>query len=82
MVYTRAKTIMLLSYKKVRSRILVCKREQMEVAEWCLVTPRQVRNWVRKDTNISVSNLYSLAECLDCKPDDLLIRVAMPERRE
>ena len=70
MAYARSHTMTLLCAAKVRSRICVCGKEQLEVAEWCLVSPRQVRNWIRKDTNISVMNLYSLADCPECKTDD------------
>ena len=62
MAYARSHTMTLLCAAKVRSCICVCGKEQLEVAEWCLVSPRQVRNWIRKDTNISVMNLYSLAD--------------------
>lgn len=60
----------------------ILSKEQLEVAEWCLVSPRQVRNWIRKDTNISVMNLYSLADCPECKTDDLVISLPMPEGKE
>ena len=51
MACARSHTMTLLCAAKVRSRICVCGKEQLEVAEWCLVSPRQVRNWIRKDTN-------------------------------
>lgn len=82
MAYGRSRRMTLLCAAKVRSRICVCGKEQLEVAEWCLVSLRQVRNWICKDTNISVANLYSLAEYLECRPDDLLVCVPMPERKE
>ena len=82
MAYDRARHITLLCTAKVRSRICVCGKEQLEVAEWCLVSPRQVRNWIRRNTNISVANLYSLADCLECETDDLVISLPMPEGRE
>ncbi|MFQ7397635.1 helix-turn-helix domain-containing protein [Neglectibacter timonensis] len=74
--------MVLLSAVKVCSRICVSGKTQKEVAEWCLCSDRQVRNWCHEDTNISVSNLYSLADCLECKPEDLLVSVPMPERKE
>lgn len=40
----------LLCAAKVRSRICVCGKGQLEVAEWYLVSPRQVRNCICKDT--------------------------------
>lgn len=82
MAYDRARRMTLLCATKVRSRICVCGKEQLEVAEWCYVSPRQVRNWVRKNTNITVTNLYSLADCLECKTDDLVISLPMPEGKE
>ena len=82
MACARSHTMTLLCAAKVRSRICVCGKEQLEVAEWCLVSPRQVRNWIRKDTNISVSNLFNLADFLNCRPEDLLISHPMPEGRE
>ena len=82
MAHARSHTMTLLCAAKVRSRICVCGKEQLEVAEWCLVSPRQVRNWIRKDTNISVMNLYSLADCPECKTDDLVISLPMPEGKE
>ena len=60
----------------------IFSKEQLEVAEWCLVSPRQVRNWIRKDTNISVSNLFNLADFLNCHPEDLVISHPMPKERE
>ena len=60
----------------------ILSKGQLEVAEWCLVSPRQVRNWIRKDTNISVMNLYSLADCPESKTDDLVISLPMPEGKE
>lgn len=56
MAYARSHTMTLLCAAKVRSRICVCGKEQLEVAEWCLVSPRQVRNWIRKDTNCLLYN--------------------------
>ena len=82
MACARSHTMTLLCAAKVHSRICVCGKEQLEVAEWCLVSPRQVRNWIRKDTNISVMNLYSLADCPECKTDDLVISLPMPEGKE
>lgn len=82
MAYDRVRKMTILCAAKVRSHICVCGKGQLEVAEWCLVSPRQVRNWVRKDTSISVMNLYSLADCLKCKIDDLVISLPMPERKE
>ena len=81
-IHDRTRHITLLCAAKVRSRICVCGKEQLEVAEWCLVNPRQVRNWIRRNTNISVTNLYSLADCLECETDDLVIRVPMPKGKE
>lgn len=81
MVYGRNRKMMLLCAAKVRSRICVCGKEQLEVVEWCLVSFRQVRNGIRKDTNISVMNLYSLADCLKFKIDNLVISLPMPERK-
>ena len=37
MAYARSHTMTLLCAAKVRSRICVCGKEQLEVAEWCLV---------------------------------------------
>lgn len=68
--------------RKFRKMVYRSCKEQLEVAEWCLVSPRQVRNWIRKDTNISVMNLYSLADCPECKTDDLVISLPMPEGKE
>ena len=36
---------------------------------------------VPENTNISVANLYALADCLNCKPEDLLIAVEIPENK-
>ena len=40
MSYDRSRKMTLLCAAKVRSRICVCGKEQLEVAEWCLVSPR------------------------------------------
>lgn len=78
----RVQSMVLLSAAQVRSRIWASRKTQDEIAEWCLCSDRQVRNWCAKDTNVSVSMLYSLADCLGCNPDDLLVRIPMPEKRE
>lgn len=44
MAYDRTRQMTLLCATKVRSRICICGKEQLEIAEWCLVSPRQVRN--------------------------------------
>ena len=80
--YARAQTIMLLSCKKVCFWLQVREKGSKEAAEWCLVSIRQVWNWCDKDTNISVSNLFNLADFLSCRPEDLLISHPMPEGRE
>ena len=80
--YARAQTIMLLSCKKVCFWLQVREKGRKEAAEWCLVSIRQVWNWCNKDTNISVSNLFNLADFLSCRPEDLLISHPMPEGRE
>ena len=82
MAYARAQTIMLLSCKKVCFWLQVREKGRKEAAEWCLVSIRQVWNWCNKDTNISVSNLFNLADFLNCRPEDLLISHPMPEGRE
>lgn len=82
MAYARAQTIMLLSCKKVCFWLQVREKGRKEAAEWCLVSIRQVWNWCDKDTNISVSNLFNLADFLSCRPEDLLISHPMPEGRE
>lgn len=82
MGFPRAQTVMLLSKDKVCSWIRMRGKERKEVAEWCLVSNRQVCNWCNKDTNISVSNLFNLADFLDCRPEELLTRHPMPEKRE
>lgn len=70
MAYARAQTIMLLSCKKVCFWLQVREKGSKEAAEWCLVSIRQVWNWCDKDTNISVSNLFNLADFLSCRPED------------
>ena len=75
------KTVMYLSAVKVRSKICTSGKAQSEIAEWRRCSERQVRNWCRKNTNISVANLYALADCLNCKPEDLLIAVEIPENK-
>ena len=74
--------IMLLSAAAVRSRICTNGKSQEEIAERCLCSDRQVRNWTSRDTDISVSRLYALADSLGCKPEDLLIQVPVPSNRE
>lgn len=44
MAYDRTRQMTLLCATKVRFRICICGKEQLEIAEWCLVSPRQVRN--------------------------------------
>ena len=78
----RAQKILLLSAAAVRSRICTSGKGQEEIAERCLCSDRQVRNWASKDTDISVSRLYALADILGCKPEDLLIQVPVPSKRE
>lgn len=82
MAYARAQTIMLLSCKKVCFWLQVREKGSKEAAEWCLVSIRQVWNWCNKDANISVSNLFNLADFPNCRPEDLLISHPMPEGRE
>ena len=78
----RAQKILLLSAAAVRSRICTSGKSQEEIAERCLCSDRQVRNWTSRDTDISVSRLYALADSLGCKPEDLLIQVPAPSNRE
>lgn len=60
----KPETVMYLSAVKVRSKICTSGKTQSEVAEWCRCSERQVRNWCRKNTNISVANLYALADLM------------------
>ena len=78
----RAQKILLLSAAAVRSRICTSGKSQEEIAERCLCSDRQVRNWTSRDTDISVSRLYALADSLGCKAEDLLIQVPVPSKRE
>ena len=78
----RAQKIMLLSAAAVRCRIWASGKSQEEIAERCLCSDRQVRNWISKDTDVSVLRLYALADSLDYKPEDLLIQVTVPSNRE
>ena len=78
----RAQKILLLSAAAVRSRICTSGKSQEEIAERCLCSDLQVRNWTSRDTDISVSRLYALADSLGCKPEDLLIQVPVPSNRE
>lgn len=78
----RAQKIPLLSAAAVRSRICTSGKSQEEIAERCLCSDRQVRNWTSRDTDISVSRLYALADGLGCNPEDLLIQVPAPSNRE
>ena len=68
----RVQKILLLSAAAVRSRICTSGKSQEEIAERCLCSDRQVRNWTSRDTDISVSRLYVLADSLGCKPEELL----------
>ena len=70
------------SCKKVCFWLQVREKGRKEAAEWCLVSIRQVWNWCNKDANISVSNLFNLADFPNCRPEDLLISHPMPEGRE
>ena len=72
--------VRVLSAQRVRQWIRLRGKSQEEVAASCLCTDRQVRNWLRRDTAVPVSRLYSLADCLECKPEDLLI--AIPASRK
>ena len=56
----RTQKILLLSASAVRSRICTSGKSQEEIAERCLCSDRQVRNWTSRDTDISVSRLYAL----------------------
>ena len=78
----RAQKILLLSAAAVRSRICTSGKSQEEIAERCLCSDRQVRNWTSKDTDVTVSRLYALADSLGCKPEDLLIQIPVPSNRE
>ena len=78
----RVQQIMLLSVAAVRSRICTSGKSQEEIAERRLCSNQQVRNWTSRDTDISVSRLYALADSLGCKPEDLLIQVPVPPNRE
>lgn len=82
MTLERAQYMMVLSSVRLRSAICTSDKSQKEIAEWCWCSDRQIRNWIREDTNVGVSFLYSLADCLDCRPEDLLIAAAIPEGRE
>ena len=78
----RAQKILLLSAAAVRSRICTSGKSQEEIAERCLCSDWQVRNWASKDTDVTVLRLYALADSLGCKPEDLLIQVPDPSNRE
>ena len=78
----RVQQIMLLSVAAVRSRICASGKSQEEIAERCLCSDRQVRNWASKNADVTVSHLYALADGLGCKPEDLLIQVPAPPNRE
>ena len=78
----RAQRILLLSAAAVRSRICTSGKSQEEIAERCLCSDRQVRNWASKDTDVTVSRLYALADSSGCNPEDLLIQVPVPSNRE
>lgn len=54
----RARRMTLLCATKVRSRICMCGKEHLEVVDWCLVSPCQVRIWIQKGTNISMCILW------------------------
>lgn len=82
MGFARAETILLLCAEEVSSRLRLNGKTHREVAEWCLVSNRQVWNWCHEDTNISVSNLFNLADFLGCRPEELLTRHPMPEKKE
>lgn len=56
--------IMLLSAAAVRSRICTSGKSQEKIVERCLCSDRQVRNWTSKDTDVTVSRLYALADSL------------------
>ena len=81
-IQERAQKILLLSATAARSRICTSGKSQEEIAERCLCSDRQVRNWASKDTDVSVSRLYALADSLGCKPEDLLIQVPVPSKKE
>lgn len=53
----RVQKIMRLSAAAVRSRICTSGKSQEKIAERCLCSDWQVRNWTSKNTNISVSRL-------------------------
>lgn len=55
---------MLLSCKKVCFWLQMREKERKAVAEWYLISNRLACNWYHKDTNISVSNLFNLADFL------------------
>lgn len=78
----RVQKILLLSAAAVRSRICTSGKSQEEIAERCLCSDRQVRNWASKGTDVTVSRLYALADSLGCKQEDLLIQVPVPSKRE
>ena len=79
MAYARAQTIIAAKRSASGSGT---EKGRKEAAEWCLVSIRQVWNWCNKDANIWVSNLFNLADFLNCRPEDLLISHPMPEGRE
>ena len=62
----RVQKILLLSAAAVHSRICTSGKSQEEIAERCLCSDRQVRNWTSRDTDISVSRLYALEDNLGC----------------
>ena len=78
----RVQKIMRLGAAAVRSRISTSGKSQEKIAERCLCSDWQVRNWTSKNTNISVLRLYALADSLGCKPEDLLIQVPVLSNRE
>ena len=57
-------TVILLSCQKVCFWLQMREKERKAVAEWYLISNRLACNWYHKDTNISVSNLFNLADFL------------------
>ena len=63
----------LLSAQKIRSLLCTKNTRQEQLAEYLGCSDRQVRNWVRRDTNIHISSLFALSEFLDVDVRDLIV---------
>lgn len=69
----------LLSHEKFERALRMKKLTQEEFAEEIGVSDRQVRNWKKRNVNVSISTCHRIAVAFDVPIEELLILVESNE---